>query len=91
MEFDSKEMEFLYFMKKYGYDFWRIDTWKIKHEWFLDNVGMQDFYGGSQYPFMIVAFNEIPAHALTLFTFHGEPEVSMGDGVAHMQGMFRAA
>ena len=90
-KFDSIEYKFLYFMIKYGYEFWRIDTWKIKNYWYLDNVGMQDFYEGSNYPFMIVTFEDIPPQALKRFIFYGEPSVYRTEGVAHVQGRFRAA
>jgi hypothetical protein len=86
-KFDS----FAYLTEKYGYDFWRIDTWKIKNEWFLDNIGMDDFYEGSKYPFFVVTFDDIPPSALKRYEFHPEHKVIKLDGVAHIQGRFRAA
>ncbi|KHJ37522.1 hypothetical protein PBAC_22400 [Pedobacter glucosidilyticus] len=82
---------FAYLTEKYGYDFWRIDTWKIKNEWFLDDIGMNDFNEGSKYPFFVVTFEDIPPSALKRYEFHPEHKVIKLDGVAHIQGRFRAA
>lgn len=54
-------------MEKYCYDFWRIDTFDLKKDWFLDNGGMNDFYYGSQFPFLVVTFDNIPPTALKGF------------------------
>lgn len=82
---------FAYLTDKYGYDFWRIDTWKIKNEWFLDDIGMDDFFEGSKYPFFVVTFDDIPPSALKRYEFHPEHKVIKLDGAAHIQGRFRAA
>jgi hypothetical protein len=72
------------------FDFWQIDTQKINNEWFLDEVGMNDFYEGSRYPFLVVTFGKIPPQALKRFTFHKEPKIKINNGVAHVKGRFRA-
>ena len=91
VDFDSRELDFLYFMLKYGYDFWQIDTRKIDNEWFIDQAGMDDFYEGISYPFLIMTIGSIPGEALRRFNFHETPRVMRGDGVAHVEGYFRAA
>ena len=82
---------FAYEMEKNNYVFWRIDTWKFTKDWFLDDIGMHDFYGDSKSPFLIVTFDNIPPTALKCFKFHAEPKIIRYDGVAHVQGRFRAA
>ena len=89
--FDSREYEFMYFMMKYGYDFWQIDTRKMDNEWFIDRFGMEDFYNGISYPFLIVTFDSIPRKAIRRFNFHETPKVLKREGVAHVEGYFRAA
>jgi hypothetical protein len=90
-KFDSREYEFMYFMMKYGYDFWQIDTRKAGIEWFIDKHGMDDFYEGINYPFLIMAFDNVPRDAMRLFNFHESPKVLKREGVAHVEGYFRAA
>ncbi|NER10026.1 hypothetical protein SAMN06265375_101443 [Muriicola jejuensis] len=91
VDFDSRDLDFLYFMLKYGYDFWQIDTRKAGIQWFIDKHGMDDFYGGINYPFLITAFDDVPRYAMRLFNFHKTPLVLRGEGVAHVEGYFRAA
>ena len=91
IDFEDPVDSFAYQMEKNGYDFWRIDTWEFKKEWFLDDVGMNDFYEGSRYPFLIVTFDNIPPTALKRFKFHAEPKVIRLDGVTHVEGRFRVA
>lgn len=91
IQFDDPTDAFAYQMEANGYDFWRIDTWQLNNKWFLDNIGMDDFYGGSQYPLFVVSFQNIPPYALQRFKFHPEPKVIQLNGVAHIQGRFRAA
>jgi hypothetical protein len=52
---------------------------------------MNDFYEGSRFPFLIVTFDKIPPTALKRFRFHEEPKVIHFDGVAHLEGRFKAA
>ena len=91
IKFNNPTDDFAYHMEKQGYDFWKIDTWKLKKEWFVDDIGMNDFYEGSNYPFLIVTFDNIPPSALQRYKFHPEHKVTKFDGVAHFQGRFRAA
>ena len=91
IKFEDPVDSFAHQMEQNGYDFWRIDTWNFKKEWFLDDVGMDDFYEGSRFPFLIVTFDNIPPTALKRFRFHAEPKVINLDGVAHLEGRFRSA
>lgn len=86
--FETRELQFMYFMMKYGHDFWQIDT---HNEWFIDHYGMKDFYQGVNCPFLIIMLDSTPREALPLFYFHETPKVSRRDGVAHVEGYFRAA
>lgn len=90
MTFDDPMDDFAYQMKKNGYDFWRIDTWQLKNRWFLDNVGMNDFYEGSNYPLFVVTFDNIPPYALKRYKIHAEPKIIRLNGVAHIEGRYRA-
>ncbi len=90
-DFDSRELDFLYFMLKYEYDFWQIDTRKAGISWYIDKHGMNDFYDGINYPFLIMAFDDVPRDAIRLFNFHESPKVLRREGVAHVEGYFRAA
>ena len=56
------------------YDFWRIDTWKIKNTWFIDNVAASNFNTGKDprnidLKLYVVTFEDIPRNALKLFKF----------------------
>jgi len=91
VKFDDPVNDFAYQMEKNGYDFWRIDTWQLKNKWFLDNIGMDDFYEGSQYPLFVVTFENIPPTVLKRYKIHAEPKIIRFNGVAHIEGRFRAA
>ena len=90
VEFDDPIDDFAYQMEKNGYDFWRIDTWQLKNKWFLDNIGMDDLYEGSKYPFFVVTFENIPPTVLKRYKIHAEPKIIRFNGVAHIEGRFRA-
>jgi hypothetical protein len=91
VKFDDPVDDFAYQMEKNGYDFWRIDTWQLKNKWFLDDIGMDDFYEGSQYPLFVVTFENIPPTVLKRYKIHAEPKIIRFNGVAHIEGRFRAA
>lgn len=90
VKFDNSFDDFAYQMNVNQFDFWQIDTHKINNEWFLDEIGMNDFYEGSKYPFLVVTFGNIPPQALRRFAFHEEPKIKINKGVAHVVGRFRA-
>ena len=74
-----------------GYDFWEIDTYKLKNSvWYIDYVANNDFLDGSNFPYYVVTEGCIPPRALKLYRFHEEPYVKSMNGVAHVRPEFRA-
>jgi hypothetical protein len=90
VKFNDSFDDFAYQVEKNNFDFWQIDTQKINNKWFLDDIGMGDFYEASRFPFLVVTFGIIPPQALKRFRFHEEPKLTYSNGVAHVQGRFRA-
>jgi len=72
-----------------GYDFWQIDTSKLSGQWYIDQVAMNDFMGGMEYPYYIVYEGDIPVNALKLYNFFEYPLVKTRRGVSHIISDFR--
>jgi hypothetical protein len=74
-----------------GYDFWQIDTRKLKNkQWFIDEVATNEFLNGINFPYYIVSEGNIPSYAIKLYTFHEEPSIKFYNGVAHIESDFRS-
>lgn len=62
-----------------GYDYWQIDTRKLKNEWYIDDIANEEFqdvtyrdYNPRRY---ILTFDPIPRGAIKLFRFQRDKEI----------------
>lgn len=74
------------------YDYWRIDTFKLKNNWFIDFAARFDFMnsiGFDPYSMYVYTDENINTNALTLFRFQNNQswDFEGNEGVYHFRGI----
>jgi hypothetical protein len=72
------------------YDIWRIDTYALNRTWFIDNLAMNNFMNGVNYPYYIMSYGDIPTSAIKLVDLFQPFDFQMMEiGVAHISSHFK--
>jgi hypothetical protein len=73
------------------FDVWRIDTHKLKRDWFIDNHACFDFLQKINIPFYVFSYGDVPVSALKLIDLEKPIDIfyKESEGVAHVINHFR--
>ena len=72
------------------YDIWRIDTYALNKNWFVDDIAINNFLNGIKYPYYVMTYGDIPPSALMLVDLFQPFDIEMVESeVAHIVPHFK--